>query len=300
LAAGDIRQTGRHTTLTSRADWAESKLHYRFSNPELLEQALTHRSAGKPNNERLEFLGDAFLNFVIADRLYARRAEHSEGDLSRARASLVRQSTRAEIARALGLDDQLVLGRGELRSGASQRAAILADAFEALIGAVLLDGGHAAAEALIAGLFADRFDQLPEPADLKDSKTKLQEWLQGRGMRLPSYSIDSVHGREHEQVFTVVCEVKTIKKGKQALGEDEGEGEGEGEGRDDGQGKGDGGQGAPGREGQHQHGGDLRAGGGGAKTKPSYLRTSGSGRSRRLAEQRAAAAMLEELQSHAE
>lgn len=256
MAAGDIRQAGRHTTLTSRSDWAESKLSYRFADPGLLEQALTHRSAGKPNNERLEFLGDAFLNFVIANRLYELRAEHTEGDLSRARASLVRQSTLAEIARTLGLDDQLVLGRGELRSGAAQRAAILADAFEALIGAVLLDGGHGAAEGLIDELFAARFEQLPPPADLKDSKTKLQEWLQGRGMRLPSYSIDSVHGREHEQVFTVVCEVRAVKRGADASTESGGE--------------------------------------------TAYLRTSGRGPSRRLAEQRAAAAMLEELQNHAE
>jgi ribonuclease-3 len=253
LAAGDIRQAGRHTTLTSRTDWAESKLHYRFEDPELLEQALTHRSAGKQNNERLEFLGDAFLNFVIAKRLFEMRSEHSEGDLSRARASLVRQSTLAEMARALGLDEHLVLGRGELRSGAAHRAAILADSFEALIGAVLLDGGHDAAERLIDGLFADRFAQLPPPGELKDSKTKLQEWLQGRGMRLPAYSIDAVHGREHEQVFTVVCEVKRLKTG-----------------------------------------------GAVEEAATPYLRTSGSGRSRRLAEQRAAAAMLAELDSDAE
>ncbi|HEU4617680.1 MAG TPA: ribonuclease III [Gammaproteobacteria bacterium] len=254
MAAGDIRQTGRHTPLSSRTDWAESTLHYRFSDPLLLELALTHRSAGRENNERLEFLGDAFLNFIIAKRLYESRSEHSEGDLSRARASLVRQSTLAEMARALGLDEQLVLGRGELRSGAAHRGAILADAFEALVGAVLLDGGHDAAERLVDTLFADRFARLPEPDELKDSKTKLQEWLQGRGMRLPSYSIDSVHGREHEQVFTVVCEVEQRAKGQPR----------EAEG------------GSP------------------------YVRTHGRGSSRRIAEQRAAAAMLAELESHAE
>lgn len=229
--------------MIDRTSWAASNLDYRFSDPGLLEQALTHRSASRQNNERLEFLGDAFLNFVIAKRLYEQLPEHSEGDLSRARASLVRQSTLAEMARTLGLDAQIQLGRGELRSGAAQRGAILADAFEALVGAVLLDGGHVPAERLIQTLFAERFAHLPEPGELKDSKTKLQEWLQGRGMRLPAYSVDAVHGREHERVYTVACEVA-----------------GPGEER------------------------TVRA------------RTTGQGRSRRLAEQRAAAAMLAELE----
>ncbi len=228
--------------MTTRTVWAETKLHYRFSDPDLLERALTHRSASKLNNERLEFLGDAFLNFVIAKRLYEIRPGHSEGDLSRARASLVRQSTLAEMARALGLDEHIVLGRGELRSGAAQRSAILADGFEALVGAVLLDGGHEPAAELIHTLFADRFAGLPEPGELKDSKTKLQEWLQGRGLKLPVYSVDSIHGREHERVYTVICKV-VDRSQPEGLA----------------------------------------------------LRTSGEGRSRRLAEQRAAASMLAEL-----
>ncbi len=193
--------------MTTRTAWAETKLHYRFSDPHLLDQALTHRSASKHNNERLEFLGDAFLNYVIGRRLYEIRPSHSEGDLSRARASLVRQSTLAEMARALGLDEHIVLGRGELRSGAAQRSAILADAFEAVIGAVLLDGGHEPAAELVHSLFAEHLAGLPEPGELKDSKTKLQEWLQGRGMKLPVYSVDSIQGREHERVYTVVCKV---------------------------------------------------------------------------------------------
>lgn len=205
--------------MTSRARWAETQLLYRFNSPELLELALTHRSASKLNNERLEFLGDAFLNFTVAKRLYDLRSDDAEGDLSRARASLVNQSTLAEIGREIGIDAMLTLGRGELRSGGSQRGAVLADALEALVGAVLLDGGHEPAQRLVDTLFAERFEQLPQPSDLKDPKTKLQEWLQGRGLTLPAYTVDSVRGREHEQIFTVVCEVeeknvKTMGRGR--------------------------------------------------------------------------------------
>jgi ribonuclease-3 len=194
--------------VTARSRWAETYLQHRFADPELLELALTHRSASKHNNERLEFLGDAFLNFTVAQRLYAMRTGDSEGDLSRARASLVNQTTLADLGREIAIDKHLVLGRGELRSGGAQRAAVLADALEAVIGAVLMDGGHAAAEGLIDRLFADRFEQLPQSAELKDPKTRLQEWLQGRGLGLPVYKVDSVCGREHEQTFTVVCEVE--------------------------------------------------------------------------------------------
>ena len=225
--------------MRARARWAETHLHHRFTDPQLLELALTHRSASKQNNERLEFLGDAFLNFTVAKRLYALRPGDTEGDLSRARASLVNQASLADIARTIGVDSQLVLGRGELRSGGAQRAAVLADALEALIGAVLLDGGNDRAEALIDALYAERFRQLPESAELKDPKTRLQEWLQGRGLTLPAYTVDSVRGREHEQVFTVVCRVEQKDVGT--------------------------------------------------------VTTMGQGRSRRLAEQQAAAAMLAEL-----
>lgn len=194
--------------MTAQARWAEACLEHSFADPGLLELALTHRSASKQNNERLEFLGDAFLNFAVARRLYALRPADSEGDLSRARAALVNQSTLAAIGREIGIDAQLVLGRGELRSGGAQRAAVLADAVEAVIGAVLLDGGGEPAERLVERLFADRFEHLPESIDLKDPKTRLQEWLQGRGLALPAYRVDAVEGREHEQQFTVVCDVK--------------------------------------------------------------------------------------------
>ncbi len=193
--------------MSSRARWAESKLVYSFKDPALLEQALTHRSASKSNNERLEYLGDSFLNFAIARRLYELRLEDTEGDLSRARAALVKEATLAGIGQQLGLDSQIVLGAGELRSGGAQRGAMLADAVEALIGAVLLDGGVAAAEALIDLLFAEQVRALPDAATLKDSKTRLQEWLQGKGLRLPVYSVQSVHGRDHEQTFVVSCAV---------------------------------------------------------------------------------------------
>lgn len=194
--------------MTARARWAESYLHHHFEDPGLLKLALTHRSASKRNNERLEFLGDAFLNFIVARRLYDLRPDASEGDLSRARAALVNQATLAEIGREIGIDRQLVLGKGELRSGGAHRAAVLADALEAVIGAVLLDGGDAAAERLVDRLFAERLERLPASADLKDPKTRLQEWLQGRGLPLPAYSVSVVEGRDHEQVFTVLCRVR--------------------------------------------------------------------------------------------
>jgi ribonuclease III len=193
--------------VSSRARWAEATLRYSFNNPTLLEQALTHRSASKNNNERLEYLGDSFLNFAIALRLYALRSEDTEGDLSRARAALVKEQTLAAIGQRLRLDAEIVLGAGELRSGGAQRGAVLADTVEALIGAVLLDGGTVAAEALIDWLFAEQIAALPDAATLKDAKTRLQEWLQGKGLHLPVYAVESVHGRDHEQTFVVSCEV---------------------------------------------------------------------------------------------
>jgi ribonuclease-3 len=193
--------------VSARARWAEAQLRYSFKDPALLELALTHRSASKNNNERLEYLGDAFLNFAIARRLYDLRREGTEGDLSRARAALVKQPTLTVIGQRLGIDAQIVLGAGELRTGGAQRGAVLADAVEALIGAVLLDGGTIAAEALIDLLFAEPFATLPDAAALKDAKTRLQEWLQGNGLSLPSYSVRAVKGRDHEQTFIVSCEV---------------------------------------------------------------------------------------------
>jgi ribonuclease-3 len=194
--------------VSSRAEWAEKHLHYTFKDSALLERALTHRSASRDNNERLEYLGDSFLSFVTARRLYDRRPLDDEGDLSRARAALVKQATLASIGLRLQLDAQVILGPGELRSGGAQRVAVIADAVEAVIGAVLLDGGAAAAEAVIDLLFAEELANLPDAAALKDPKTRLQEWLQGNGFKLPIYGVQSVSGRDHEQTFIVTCTVE--------------------------------------------------------------------------------------------
>lgn len=193
--------------MISRPKWAETRLHYTFKDPDLLERALTHRSASKNNNERLEFLGDSYLSFAVARELYARRPNDTEGDLSRARAALVKQATLAAIGQRLGIDTVLVLGQGELRSGGAQRAAVLADAVEALIGAVLLDGGESAADALVKELLGEHLENLPDAEALKDPKTKLQELLQSRGHGLPRYSVSKIEGRDHAQTFNVTCEV---------------------------------------------------------------------------------------------
>lgn len=196
--------------MTDRARWAGQYLEYTFDDESLLEQALTHRSASRRNNERLEFLGDSLLNFTIAHRLFSERGGDAEGDLSRARAALVNQSVLAAIARRIRMDEQLILGTGEVRSGGAHRSSALADAVEAVIGAVLVDGGYEAAERLVARLFASELEALPEAGELKDPKTKLQEWLQGRGFSLPKYSVDAIEGKEHKRVFTVVCDVDDV------------------------------------------------------------------------------------------
>lgn len=190
-----------------RLAWAEQRLGHHFENVALLEQALTHRSASKSNNERLEFLGDSLLNFVIAHRLYERRPDDPEGDLSRLRAYLVRGTSLAVIALELGLEQQLIVGPGELRAGGARRETVLANGLEALLGAVLLDGGHAAAQGCIDRLFRERLAGLPDAASLKDAKTRLQEWLQARGRVLPEYTVESTLGEPHKRTFTVVCSV---------------------------------------------------------------------------------------------
>jgi ribonuclease-3 len=204
--------------LTERVRWAEKHLHFRFTDVSLLERALTHRSASKHNNERLEFLGDALLNFSIARRLYAQRPDDAEGDLSRARAALVNKTMLAAIGRELTIDTQIVLGPGESRSGGAQRSSALADTLEALIGAVFLDGGYAAAEELIESLFAKRLESLPDAGALKDAKTNLQEWLQGRGLGLPHYTIELIQGVDHEQIFTVTCHVEEQQRQTKGTG----------------------------------------------------------------------------------
>lgn len=180
-------------------------IDYLFKDPQLLREALTHRSLGAGNNERLEFLGDSVLNLVIAMRLYESRPGAQEGDLSRMRARLVRGSTLAEVAGAIELGQQIKLGEGELKSGGFRRASILADAFEALLGAIFIDGGYAACQDVVLKLFGPLIDGLPEAEDLKDPKTRLQEWLQGRGRALPQYTLVGEEGADHAKQFHVAC-----------------------------------------------------------------------------------------------
>lgn len=178
---------------------------YRFADPSLLEIALTHRSAANRNNERLEFLGDAALGLVIARALFQHCPEAGEGMLTRLRSHLVRGTTLAEIAREVGLGDALWLGPGELRSGGHRRSSILADAFEAVVGAVLVDGGFAAVEELLLRLYDRRLDNLPSPEQLKDAKTRLQEQLQADSRPLPEYRVVEERGADHARVFVVRC-----------------------------------------------------------------------------------------------
>lgn len=181
------------------------QLGHEFTRPELLRQALTHRSYGSPNNERLEFLGDSVLNCVIASRLYQAFPRVPEGDLSRMRAALVKEQTLAEIAARLKLGDQLLLGEGELKSGGFRRPSILADALEAIIGAVYLDAGFVVAEQMIAALYEPMLQNLDPKAITKDPKTQLQEYLQSRKIALPLYEVVAIRGEAHEQEFEVEC-----------------------------------------------------------------------------------------------
>lgn len=183
------------------------RIGYAFRNAALLDDALTHRSARGRHNERLEFLGDGLLNFVVAEALFRNHPDLEEGDLTRLRASLVRAETLAELARDVGLGDCLVLGAGELKSGGYRRDSILGDALEALFGAVYLDGGYDAARTVIAGLFGARLTGLPDLEALKDAKTRLQEWLQARGLPRPEYELVSETGEVHRREFRVRCTV---------------------------------------------------------------------------------------------
>jgi ribonuclease-3 len=182
-------------------------LGYDFKQPQRLEQALTHRSAARPNNERLEFLGDAVLNFVIAEELFKRYPRATEGELSRLRANLVKGDTLAELAKNLKLGDYLRLGAGELKSGGFQRNSILANALEAVFGAVYLDSDFETCRYLILNLYNNLLAKLPAVEELKDPKTRLQEHLQARQQALPVYSVLAVTGESHAQCFTIECNV---------------------------------------------------------------------------------------------
>lgn len=183
------------------------KLGHEFSDKGLLQTALTHRSFGSPNNERLEFLGDGVLNFAIASALFKRFPALPEGDLSRLRANLVRQDALHRLALSLDLGAMLRLGEGELKSGGHQRPSILADALEAILGAVYLDAGFDVARQVIARLYLPLFDEMKPGQAQKDAKTRLQEWLQGRKKPLPRYQMLSTSGAAHEQRFEVSCEI---------------------------------------------------------------------------------------------
>ena len=178
---------------------------YIFDDPALLALALSHRSVGRDNNERLEFLGDSVLNFVVAARLFELRSGDDEGDLSRLRARVVRGETLAKLAAALKLGDYIRLGEGELKSGGYRRNSILADALEAVFGAIYLDGGFEQCAAVIRHVCDPVIEGLPAASELKDPKTRLQEWLQGQALELPEYQLVSEQGPAHRKHFVVRC-----------------------------------------------------------------------------------------------
>lgn len=202
----------------NKLEQLSKKIGYHFTDQGLLKQALTHRSAAPQNNERLEFLGDSALSLVIAEALYERFSELSEGKMSRLRAVLVCGDMLADIARELDLGDYLILGPGELRSGGFRRSSILADALEAILAAVYLDGGFAAVKSVILALFKGRLEAKDLPHRLKDHKTQLQEILQAKKLPLPIYEVIETTGEEHAQTFTVACmlpslDLKEVAKG---------------------------------------------------------------------------------------
>ena len=197
--------------MTTSLNDLQRTIDYSFKDVSLLENALTHRSKGSRNNERLEFLGDALLGFVVAEVLYSKFYRASEVQLSRFRAALVKKETLAALARDVSLGDFLLLGSGELKSGGFRRDSILADAMEAVIGAIYLDGGIENARSLIKRCLKGRFDSLSlKGADTKDPKTCLQEYLQGRHLALPEYKVVATFGDEHNQSFEVSCIVSGL------------------------------------------------------------------------------------------
>lgn len=192
-------------------DSLQQQLGYQFKNLALITQALTHRSYAANNNERLEFLGDGALNYIIAHQLFERFQKLSEGDLSRLRAQLVKESTLYEIAQTLNLGEFLKLGEGELKSAGWRRPSILADALEAIIGAVYLDGGHEAAEQLVIKLYMQKLTTIDPTIIDKDAKSLLQEYLQSRKIDLPDYQVVNIEGEAHAQTFQVSCNIIKLK-----------------------------------------------------------------------------------------
>ncbi len=209
---------GVSAALTPKLLALQQRLEHDFKNPALLVQALTHRSFSADHNERIEFLGDSVLNLAVAGLLYERLGELPEGDLSRARANLVKQETLHHIAEQLGLPSLLRLGEGEVKSGGQKRPSILADALEALIGAVFLDAGFEPARDLVKRLFKDVQINAQMQAIGKDPKTELQEWLQGRKMSLPIYRVVGTQGAAHQQTFDVECEIIEYRHAERGMG----------------------------------------------------------------------------------
>ena len=204
-------------TRQQQLDALQERLQHRFTQPGLLQQALTHRSFSADHNERLEFLGDSVLNLAVSHLLYERLTDLPEGDLSRVRANLVKQDTLHHLAVQLGLPGILRLGEGEMRSGGQKRPSILADALEAILGAVYLDAGYAIVQALVQRIFAD-VEMTPAQAAAKDAKTELQEWLQARKMQLPIYRVVGTLGEAHRQTFDVECEVINLQLCERGIG----------------------------------------------------------------------------------
>lgn len=188
------------------------KLNYTFTNGSLLTLALSHCSSGQDNNERLEFLGDSILGFIIADELYRRFPQGREGQLSRLRADLVQRSTLAGVARELDIGPALKLGTGEMKSGGAERESILSDALEAVISAIYLDAGLDVCRTIVLGWFAGRLDKLNLETQTKDAKTRLQEHLQSIKAELPDYEVMEVVGKDHQQTFAVLCHVSLLPK----------------------------------------------------------------------------------------
>ena len=196
--------------MDNAAAWLKQSLAYTFEDEQLLKQALTHRSAPGPNNERLEFLGDSVLQLVASELVFEKTPNASEGQLSRLRSTLVKDTTLAEIAADLGVGEFLILGSGEKKSGGHRRSSILADALEAIFGAIYLDAGLEGARQVIHNAFGERLHDLPEAADLRDPKSRLQEHLQGRKMALPDYAVQNISGKAHKQSFEVSCSIAEL------------------------------------------------------------------------------------------
>jgi ribonuclease-3 len=202
--------------VASNAQQLQDRLKYQFSDQTLLTLALSHRSCGSKNNERLEFLGDAVLGLTVSNFLFQRFPEAREGDLSRIRSQIVRAESLAEVARSLDLGPELLLGQGEMKSGGHRRDSILGDTVEALIGAIYLDKGMSAAEQSVVNWFTDKLNAVTLDTPVKDPKTALQEWLQARGKPLPEYVVVKTQGEDHSRLFTISCKIANIESAAEA------------------------------------------------------------------------------------